>query len=91
MEYTKGKWTILENEDLVCIEPNGHIEHIATLARFDLRNYADVHLLVSASGFYEALKGLALAYGIDEHSIIVNQDPLYWQRALEALAEAEIK
>ena len=40
---------------------------------------------------YEALKGLTLAYNIDEHSIIVNQDPHYWSQALKALAKVEVK
>ena len=47
------------------------------------------HIHASAPALYEALKGLAIAYNIDKESVIVNQDPTYWQNAFKALAKAE--
>ena len=38
---------------------------------------------------YKALKGLAIVYNVDEQSIIVGQEPEYWERAIKAIAKWE--
>lgn len=50
--------------------------------------------LAAAKGYkevVEALRGLMIAYNIDAESIIVNQDPYYWEQAVKALANIESK
>lgn len=43
----------------------------------------------SIKDMHEALKGLCIAYNIDEKSIIVGIDPSYWEKTLQAIAKAE--
>lgn len=64
-----------------CLVRNNPIEYQALNPTSPIQN--------AAQEMYDALKGLCLAYHIDEHSIILNQDPEYWQRALKALTKAK--
>ena len=102
MNYTKGEWkveypnwtmiAVLTMDEEVGYETYKYIAEVNPCedGRFlDGEETANAHLIAAAPDMYEALKGLCIAYNMDEHSIILNQDPEYWERTFKALAKAE--
>lgn len=94
MNYTKGVRLVYDDsKDL----SEGDITEIDDGVQYQvgyiLPAFRDKYgkLFVAAPDMHEALKGLVKAYHIDEYSLIVNQDPEYWQRVFKALARADGK
>lgn len=93
MEYTKGKWEAelkLYPYSIWSKQKNGREIPIADVHKQPKdEELANAQLIAAAPDLYEALKGLAIAYNVDAESVIVNQDPEYWQRALKAITKVK--
>lgn len=96
--FTKGEWKqgSLSDEPFTRSSLSIYREDGRKIAEISREGFmpieeaeANAHLISAAPDMYEALRGLMTAYNIDRESIIVNLDPEYWQRALEAMAKAE--
>jgi len=94
MNYTKGEWSIsyggeVEGRERYAVTTNT-TEICQLRAKKDPKEIeANAYLISAAPDMYEALKGLCHAYNVDEYSLILSQDPEYWQKVFRALAKAE--
>ena len=101
MNYLKENWQVESLESVNKRATNGRFlftpSHyvtspnivVAAIGKGQDIDEANARLIAAAPEMYEALKGLCHAYNVDEYSLILSQDPEYWQKVFRALAKAE--